>query len=547
MRCNAFTGGVTDNGACRFPFRGVLCYWRVVSGRTEIGARASLVLLVVAVAVVLRLWAIGWGAPFLYHPDEHLILQPAINMVRERTANPHWFQYPSLLLYVEAAVVAGVQPLVQAPLSTDWVANHIGPWDALPAQWPFVLGGRVVVALCAVLGVWGMYRAGRAYAGGPVGVGAALLLTAAPLHNESSHFMTTDVPAATLLTAALALGLAAARAPRLRRLAAAGVVAGLAAGTKYTAGIALLVPLAVAFSGSPRTAVQRVGVVLGAAAAGFLIACPFALLGFAEFCNGLAQQRRNYLGDNVPGSDWRWYLAYLTTTGLLPAATVASALGLGGILWRGVRTQPPGVTRVPRRVHVALALVPLAYVAFLSVYPYRAQRNLVIILPFLCLAGASVAWQSVRRLSRRLALVAYAALICALAAPGLVACVRHDHLLAQPDTRTLALEWIEANLPARSHIAREEYTPQVPADRYQVSYAWSLAPAGYGWYLDQGVDYLVLSSSVYTRATHPPYVVGPTGPAFYRSIFSQLPLAAEIAPGPERPGPVIRIYQVPHA
>ncbi len=515
---------------------------------TARGAKTPLIVLVVALAAVLRFWAINWGAPFLYHPDEHLILQPALNMVRERTANPHWFQYPTLLLYLEAAVVAVVQPLVHAPLSTDTALNRIGPWDALPAQWPFVLGGRLMVALCAVLGVWWIYRAGCAYAGLPVGLGAALLLAAAPLHNESGHFMTTDVPAATLLTAALALSIGAARTGDSRRLAAAGCVAGLAAGTKYTAGIALFVPIVAAMSGAFRGAVRHTLIVLAAAAAGFLIACPFAVLGYSEFWDGLRQQRQNYLGDNVPGSDWCWYTTYLADSGLLRPAALAGALGLIGMLLRGVlpRLCAQAGRALPRRVDLVLVLVPLAYLAFLSWYPYRAQRNLVIILPFLCLAGADIGWQFVRRLPRRVGVATYAGIMCALAAPGVLACINHDRQLAQPDTRSVALEWIDASLPAGSRLAREEYTPQVPTDRYQVSYQWSLALRSYPWYLDQRIDYLVLSSNVYARATHPPYVVGSTGAAFYQFIFRNLPLVAEITPGPERPGPVIRIYRVLH-
>src|SRR5205814_5987654 len=96
--------------------------------------------------------------------------------------------------------------------------------------------------------VWLLYVAGSNYSGTATGVGAAWLLATAPLHNESSHFLTTDVPAATLLTGALALSLTAARRLTGRTLAAAGFVAGLAAGTKYTAGIALFVPLAIAAS-----------------------------------------------------------------------------------------------------------------------------------------------------------------------------------------------------------------------------------------------------------------------------------------------------------
>jgi len=142
--------------------------------------------------------------------------------------------------------------------------------------------------------------------------------------------------------------------------------------------------------------------------------------------------------------------------------------------------------------------------------------------------------------------VVFCGLALLVAARGTLACIRHDRRLAQPDTRTLALQWINANVPAGSRIAREEYTPQVSADRYRVTYAWSLAFNGYASYVSQNTDYLVVSSNVYSRALHPPYVAGRSGPAFYQFVFNRLPLEAEFAGAAERPGPTIRIYRVPH-
>jgi hypothetical protein len=133
-----------------------------------------------------------------------------------------------------------------------------------------------------------------------------------------------------------------------------------------------------------------------------------------------------------------------------------------------------------------------------------------------------------------------------MGSPGISASIRWDRQRTFPDTRALALQWIDSHLPAGSRIAREEYTPQVPDGRLHVTYVWSLAWRDYGWYLDQGTDYLVVSSNVYNRALQPPYVAGPAGPGFYRFIFDRLPLMAEFVPGIGTSGPTIRIYQVPH-
>ena len=519
----------------RFTLHGSLCYRTVVK-------HSALIVAVLALATVLRGWAIDWGAPYLYHPDEHLVLHPAVNMVREGDLNPHWFQYPSLLIYLQAGVVAGLQPIIHAPLTTDPAVNRTGPWDALPAQWPFALGGRLMVVTFAVLGAWLLYRAGAVYSAAPAGVAAALFLVSSQLHNESSHYLTTDVPAATLLTAALLFSAHAAQRHAVSSFAAAGFFAGLAAGTKYTAGVVLVVPLAVALSSSFRDTLHRGGATIVAAAAGFLVACPFALLDFPTLWSGIVQQRRNYLHGPGGPNNWRWYLHYLYTLGLGRPLAVTCAIGLGGGLVRGAGTW------AQRRLSLALVVVPVVYFVLLSSYQSRTERNLIPILPFICLLGADLGWRITRRLGHgRTAAAAFALVVCLVAAPGVLSCLRYDRQLSRQDTRTVALEWIEANLPPGSRIAREEYTPQVSADRYQVTYLWSLAFRPQGWYVDEQFDYLVVSSSVYGRALYPPYVAGAAGPPFYTRVLQSLPLAAEFAPAADRPGPAIRIYRVPRA
>src|SRR5213592_2958432 len=55
------------------------------------------VLLLVAFAV--RLWGIGWGLPYVDHPDEPQVADAALGMVRRSDWNPRFFDYPSLYLY----------------------------------------------------------------------------------------------------------------------------------------------------------------------------------------------------------------------------------------------------------------------------------------------------------------------------------------------------------------------------------------------------------------------------------------------------------------
>src|SRR5439155_15339527 len=80
--------------------------------------------------------------------------------------------------------------------------------------------------------------------GRAAGLLAGLALALAPLHVQHSHFMTVDVPATLWVAVALWCALRALETPTRGWFAAAGVAAGLAAGTKYNAGLVLLSVLA---------------------------------------------------------------------------------------------------------------------------------------------------------------------------------------------------------------------------------------------------------------------------------------------------------------
>ncbi|GIW41577.1 MAG: hypothetical protein KatS3mg076_2154 [Candidatus Binatia bacterium] len=498
------------------------------------------IVLVALATAALRLWGIHWGAPFVYHPDEHFVLHAALDIVRTGDPNPHWFEYPSLWIYVEALLVLVLEPFVDAPLTTNHLLTGLGPWDALPEQWPFVLAGRVATAGMAVAGVVATGFAGRALFGPRAGLAGAVFLALAPLHNRSAHYLLTDVPAACFVAASLA-ACAAARP----RWVLAGFLAGLGAGTKYTAGIALVPALVLLAGEGWRRETLRHGVWLVLAALlGFLAATPFALFDLPAFLSGLEAQRRNYLRGFYYGPNWPWYAAYLFRQGLGPVPTVAAAVGLLWAVTAGIR----GLLRRPGSKGlrlVALALPVLLYYPWVSSYPSRAERNLMVLLPYLCLLAGWVC-DRLSRLPGREKLGAWV-LVAVVALGGATPfreVVRQNRRFLLPDTRTLALEWIEANLPEGAKIAREEYTPQIRPDRYRVVYLWSLAWRPYGWYLSEGVDYLVASSHIYGRAQGRERLGGEAAREFYR-VLEGLPLLREFRPGEGSKGPTIRIYRVP--
>lgn len=256
-----------------------------------LGRWLGLVLLTLA-ALGLRAWGLNWGLPsasryYPYHPDETVLLNAVCSV------NPLWgdftpgfYNYGSLYILLTrivfdfAAPIAGwgSVPRQDLPFS-QWVGDfaHL----LLLGRWVTVALGAATVPLT--------FGLGRRLFGERAGWIAAVFAAIAPGLVVFGHYMTVDVPAAFFSTLALLLATAAlenARAREIRaallRIVAAGAVAGLAAGTKYNLGLALLpvfVPTMALWKSDERRSALA-GVVLAGLASGvaFLCSTPGVLL-----------------------------------------------------------------------------------------------------------------------------------------------------------------------------------------------------------------------------------------------------------------------------
>src|SRR5712691_7659250 len=212
---------------------------------TRWGGPATALAALLGLAAALRAIGIQYGLPFgnLLNPDEQSIVPRAWKIVHGGGGDPHWFDYPSLLMYVNAPFQA---------------------WQSHPS----FLTARIValvVALASIVATWWLAR--RAY-GEVAGAVAAAVATVCTIHVAYSREAVTDVPLALGVAAALGLMVAG-------RIELAGVAAGLATGIKYP-GVFLVVPLVVAAWGRCR----RLAVALALMASAFLASSPLVLVSF---------------------------------------------------------------------------------------------------------------------------------------------------------------------------------------------------------------------------------------------------------------------------
>lgn len=372
--------------------------------------------------------------------DEFLVLGNFWEFIQHRTIIPSHTQYPALYSYLTAPVTglfAAVTVALGRPPSiydlSEWVALHpeMGMWPA-----------RLVSLVCWGVCVWVVWRSAREMlADAGLALVAAAAFAAALGTLEYSGYGLPDV--AMMMFAALALlhALRLARGDRpVRSAFFAGLLAGFAVATKYTA-VAIAVPLLVAAWASPREGrVRAIARMAGWAVAGFVIGCPGWIIAPGHYWAGLMYERahmaRGHLGfSGVP------LLGQLEL--LVRADAVLVVLALVGVI---------AFAFVGRRGRGQWAvLVAAAGAVLLMAAPAKKQslQYLFVIYPVMAVlvaCGPAVAHGRARRLLAG----GIAPVLVASALAGAFWGVRVGLM---PDTLEVARAWINVNLPEGAPVA----------------------------------------------------------------------------------------------
>ncbi len=495
------------------------------------------VLVLTTLALILRVNGLGWGLPEVY--EEATPLHKAWAMWgwgdESFDPNPHFFNYPSLVIYLHL-LWQGLQLVVfklAGQISTVLDFRVLVEVEKTPVFY----AGRLLTTLLGTGTVALVFQLGRRVAGLSAGIAAAFLLAVNTFHIDQSQLIAVDVPLAFFTTAAL-LAMTRLRCPaQLGDHLLTGVLIGLAASAKYT-GAMLVVPYLVAhllatfrrseWPGNAWLLARPLLIGLALAAVVFAATSPFVILDHEAALRSLTVEHNHMqeghfgLGDST---GWDHYLLSLATVIVGWPLLLTAAVGAWFL----------GVRRRQTVIAVLVAFLVVAIVP-ISTWSMKADRYLMPVVPILAvLAGSGIALMGrvlTNRHWHRLGMLAATALMTLLiCAPT----VRHypDLLLrARPDTRTTALHWIEANIPAGSFILTEYFGPELlrpttllpleqdiqdrmlsgesrrPVYAAQVLPMFQTQPersaAYYNLRQHPGADYLLISGSVRSRYAREP-------------------------------------------
>ncbi|HEX9990911.1 MAG TPA: phospholipid carrier-dependent glycosyltransferase [Chloroflexia bacterium] len=513
-------------------------------------------------ALFLRVFGISDNLPYTSYPDEPAVADRALGILQTGDYNPHYFVYPNLYTYMQAAVYAvRFFYLVSAGQLSN--LDSITPTD-------FYLWGRLLTALLGALTVPLVYLAARRLYGVTVGLITSAFMATNSVHLVHSQLITTDVPA-TFFSALSLLAIVRllppgedlkandgqARLAPVSGYVAAGVAMGLAVGTKYNSALVLLpflVAHAYAVADVPEERVRRfLGVRLwaglGAVAATFLLTTPFIIFDLPSFLNEVASVITHYRFGHLgfEGDDnWRFYTEIFLRTDTWP-----TLLTLVGIVVAFVRH---------RRADVLLLIFPLAFYLSMSSYRVNFTRNLLPMLPFtsilaavpLAFAGKALLARILAsrrinpRLAGRIAPWLLALLVALSVLPMTASALQRGYRQTQPDTRVRASQWLDANVRPGTKLWLEPQTPVLTPGRYLTGHSEHVTDNPPDWYVANRYEYVVLSEGAYKDVVYDHPEANPPLRDAYLRFFAdnESRLAASFESNKiDHPGPSIRIYR----
>ncbi len=496
---------------------------------------------VLLAALFVRLWGLDFGLPYAYHVDEPRYIYSAVGIIQSGNLNPGWFQQPSLYTYL-VTLVLGIYFIggwltgtFQSQADLFQPPYHFDGYIPLSAE--FLLP-RLLTVTFGVATVIFVYWVARRWLGQVGGLAAAAFLSLSIFHSESSHYIATDVPVALFIVAALYFFYRVSESGENKYYLMAGIMAGLAIGTKYSAYV-LAVPAGLAHLMAWRQGKSRpfsLGLVLLGVSTVliFLLTTPYALFDSQQFTADVQYELDHHrlLGHvGAEGNSGIWLIEQLLSRSDR-WLTLLATVGFGLAVWR--RNRPM----------LLILAFTLTYFISMASNLVRFERFLVPMIPTLALgAGYTFSVLQERLPETRQGFLLVVGLLL-LVEPAL-SVGRFNHQLAQTDVRTLAREWIVENIPADTLIARERYTPHLDNPPYTSQLFERLNENPPEWYVNQNFDYIIVAEARYRNLYKDPERYA-ADIAAYEALFNNLELVKTFnGPYVGRPNHDIRIYRPP--
>lgn len=408
----------------------------------SIRGKTSIFAVILLTGLVLRLWGIGFGLPYLFHQDEPIVVNHAM-AYGAGDLNPHFFAIPPLTSYLLFIVYAFL--FLAGKLFGAWPDAGAFAVSFFTDPGPFYLAGRIFIGVIpGILCVSSTWFFARKFISEKGALFAAAIMSLSFLNVVNSHYIYTDMLLTLCVILAISRFFELYNDPSMLNYVLAGALCGLAAGIKYN-GILLALPFVLAhFLGQAArggrisrqifSAKLWTGVVVSPAV--FLLTNPFMIIDFQGFYSSVKTQS----GAFWP-TGWGHHFFYSIVEGIsLPVALAA----VSGLVLLALR----------KGKGLVLVSFPVLYYIVIVHKSQHFARYVLPLIPFFAVGAGYLLFNIIYpRFKDRLWKGLIAGLSVILLMPTFIKSVKADMLFSSTDTRVSASAWIKNNLPEGSRIA----------------------------------------------------------------------------------------------
>ena len=299
----------------------------------------AILLVILLVALALRVAGAWISYPLITHPDEPALVGRAARIVSTGNLNPEFFNYPSLVIYIQVAVRYALVAATKV---------FYGAGAASIPEVNFYVAGRIVASVAATLSVLMVYLTARRLFSVSAGLFAAAVVAVCPLHVDNSAMVTVDIWVAVFAAFVLYFCAKIYEKGEFNDYILAGACVGLATGSKYTGAVFFIGIVAAHFMrhATLRGAlldVKKPALAALATAAYFIATTPYALLDFKRFLAHVAYESRHYRRGHsgyeaVGNHRWDLYADFLLSDAGLGIVFLVLALASVVLVLRSIRT-----------------------------------------------------------------------------------------------------------------------------------------------------------------------------------------------------------------
>jgi hypothetical protein len=526
--------------------------------RRVISAHALILSLILVIALTMGAIGLDHGLPYApLSTDEYGFIDRAIKIGARHWPGPGWFGnpgstfiYPLAFLYKVWGSISYQIPIWQTNPELVAIFKEdpvkAGNFKYFETDWTaYYLIGRWLNLFFFAASIGAIYLVGRRVWDKRIALLAAWFLAITPIVLEHAQMIRTDLVGLLFFSLGFLACFRLFSSRKWSDYAIAGIAIGIAGSSRYfnlSLGATLILAHFLAGAHVERGHWKRLIFGLIAIGFGFLITTPTLILKLGTAYRNLSSEARaSSLPLTVPGKLW-WYLSFALPNTLTWPLWLLAIAGMWLGWWE----------RNKKAILLLFGVIMFLFtIIFLRLY---WDRWIIPLIPLGLLFAAKALWTGIDALIEyrpgfaRWGKPAAILLILAVSILPLYESIRHVYMMTRTDTRTLAAQWIEKNIPAGSRIGREWYTPLIPGD-FSITFnrfLYQLEPFEGA----RPYDYLVTSAGAYERffktAELRPEKVEfyEAQVKFYEKLF-QNELVAEFKPDPWKvTGPTIRIYRL---